>query len=203
MNTETMSKNKNLDRHAVRELPDEELTPEQLYHREYHRKNKERRAERRRERRKKDREFREQDIQRLRDRRAERRKEIAETKLKAMVEDKREKLAPTRRPRLVEIDGWRGYAYGTGTLAREVGRESATVRAWLASDVLPGASVWVGVRAHFTPDYCAAVRRACLRLLRRDGRGDLDILTQLVREEFKAAGVSYVRRGETRRRWVT
>lgn len=193
------TKAKASDRHKVRELPDKELTPEQLYQRKYHRENRERRAKARAERRKKDAEFREADIQRLRERRAERRREVAAEKFEQLVEEKREKLAPTRRPRFAEIDGERVFVYGTGTLAREVGREDATIRAWLSQGVLPGASVWVGRRAQFTEDYCAAVRRACRRLLLEDGRGDLEILKQLILQEFRDSEITFVRKGGWKR----
>jgi hypothetical protein len=183
----------------ARDLPDSKLTEDQLYQRNYHRSNKVRRAKARALRRKKDTAFREADIERLRQRRADKRAEVADAKFAALVEEKRDKLSPTRRPRLVEINDERVYVFGTGTLAREVGREDATIRAWLSQGILPGASVWIGRRAQFTKQYCGAVRRACRGLLLEDGRGDLTILKQLIRQEFKDSGITYVRKGGWKR----
>jgi hypothetical protein len=183
----------------TRDLPDKALTPDQLYQRNYHRDNRERRAKKRADRRKKDKAFREQDIQRLRDRRAQRRQEVATQKFDQLVEAKREKLQITRRPRYAEIDGERVFVFGTGSLAREVGREDATIRAWLTQGVLPGASVWVGRRAQFTKAYCEAVRQACRKLLLEDGRGDLDILKRIIREEFRDKKITFVRKNGRKR----
>jgi hypothetical protein len=183
----------------ARDLPDRALTSDQLYQRNYHRDNRARRKKSRAKRRKQDKEFREQDIQRLRDRRAQRRQEVAVEKFNQLVEAKREKCQITRRPRMVEIDGERVFVFGTGSLAREVGREDATIRAWLAQAVLPGASVWVGRRAQFTKAYCEAVRAACRKLLLEDGRGDLDILHGLIRDELREREITFVRKNGRKR----
>lgn len=164
---------------------------EQRYQREYYEKNKKKRSLAHKKRWKEDEDYREREIARQRKRRAEARKETASDRFDAMVEEKREALKPTRKPKFVEVGGKRCFVFSTGTLAREVGREDGTIRAWLVSGVLPGASVWIGRRAHFTENYCTAVRNACRRLYSEDGRGDLEILKRLVREEFESAEVFY------------
>lgn len=168
------------------------LTEEQRYQRDYYRKHRKKRSKKHKERWRKDREYREREIQRQREKRAEARKATASERFEQRVEEKRQAEKPTRKPRLADVNGRRVFVYGTGSLAREVGREDATIRAWLAQDVLPGASVWIARRAHFTVEFSQAVRNACKRLYEEDGRGNLDILAQLVRAELRKADVSYV-----------
>lgn len=177
---------------ATKFTPDEELTPEQLYQRNYYREKKAERAKAHAERWAKDKEYREREIQRQRDKRQEEREAVALERFNARVEEKRAKAKLTRRPKFVELStGERTYVYGTGSMAREVGREDATIRSWLVNGILPGASIWIGRRAHFTPEFIGAVRDACKRMLCEDGRGDNDRFTELVCEALESAQIHY------------
>jgi hypothetical protein len=178
--------------------PEAELTPDQKYQRDYYEKHKQTRSEQHKQRWRTDPAYRKREIERARRKRALERGKKAPERFEAMVEEKRKQAKPTRRPRLVDIDGKKVFVYSTGSVAREVGREDATIRAWLAQDVLPGPSIWIGQRAHFTEEYAKALRAACKRLLRLDGRGDLDILRRLVREELAERKVSTVARSGER-----
>lgn len=177
---------------ATKFTPDEKLTPEQRYQRDYYKKKREERSARHRERWTTDEEYRQREVERQRQKRQEAREAVADVRFKERVESKRRAAKPTRRPKFVELgNGKRVYVYGTGSMAREVGREDATIRAWLASGILPGASIWIGRRAHFTPEFIQAVRGACKQMLTEDGRGDNDRLKALVLEALKAGNIHY------------
>jgi hypothetical protein len=177
---------------ATKNTPDDALSPEQKYQRDYYRTHKESRSDAHKRRWRTDPDYRQREIERARRKRAIARARDAANRFEQMVEEKRKAAKPTRRPRLAQIDGEDVFVYTTGSVAREVGREDATIRAWLAQEVLPGPSLWIGVRAHFTEDYAKALRAACKRLLCLDGRGDLDVLKRLVREELIRRQVSFV-----------
>lgn len=177
---------------ATKNTPDDELTPTQLYHRKYYQERADSRAEAHRARWERDEEYRQREIERQRAKRQEAREEAAPKRFARSVSAKRKAAKPTRRPKYVEVDGERCYVYGTGTFARELGKEDATIRVWLKSGILPGCTIWIGKRAHFSETFMRAVRQAVKELYTIDGRGNLDVLKRLVVEQFKADGVSFV-----------
>ncbi len=102
-----------------------------------------------------------------------------------------------RRPRRFLIDGRKEWVYSTAELAARVGRVQTTLRSWLAEGVLPGASVIISGRYHFTKEFMDAVERACRRLPHIHGAGRRDVLGKLIREEILYGRVSWVPRGGT------
>ena len=169
----------------------EELTKEQLYQRSYYQEHRAARAARHKKRWAENTEYREREIDRQRKRRQESREASVQDRFDRRVDEKREAARPTRRPQYVEIDGERTYVYGVGSFAREVGREDATIRSWLVHSVLPGASIWIGRRAHFTKEFVSAVRSACRAMLTKDGRGCNEELGNLIRAELDKRGIKY------------
>jgi hypothetical protein len=152
--------------------------------------------------------YREKEQERARRRRALKRAETADERFDAMVADKKAQRSRTQAPRDVWIDGRPVRCYSSGSLAREIGREARTIRLWLDSTYLPGASAFLGTGkpdSYFSEAFCGAVKRACRRLYRLDARFPRDKLRGLVLEELAAAGVSYVPVGgvEDDRIWPT
>ena len=118
----------------------------------------------------------------------------------------RYKHGPTQVPRDVWIKDEPERCYSSGSLAREIGRESRTVRLWLSERVLPGATAFFAVDtvpdAYFSAGFCAAVKRACRRLYRLDARFPRSKLRGLVLEELARAGESYIPVGGDDRVWA-
>lgn len=190
--SKTKTKKRKPVKRASKDTPDEDLTPEQRYQREYYRKRKEERSKQHKERWAKDDDYRQREVERQRRKRQEAREAVADKRFKSRVKAKRKERKPTRRPKFVELaTGERCYVYGTGSMAREVGREDATIRSWLAAGILPGASIWIGRRAHFTPEFISAVRSASKRMLMEDGRGNNERFGALVLEALREAEVHF------------
>ena len=99
-----------------------------------------------------------------------------------------------RNPMRAMVGGSPQWIYSSAELALSVGRQSSTVCRWLKSGTLPGCSVWVGPKekpaAYFSQDFIDAVHRACARVYKAAGRGDLAVLGRMIREELAEAGVA-------------
>jgi len=109
----------------------------------------------------------------------------------------RHRHPPTQVPRDVWIDGHPVRCYSSGSLAREIGRESKTIRSWLRQRVLPGATAFFDVvdtrpDAYFSEAFCTAVKKACRRLYRLDSRFPRSKLRGLILEELARAKESYI-----------
>lgn len=101
-----------------------------------------------------------------------------------------------RKPRWVGIHGvFKGWVYPVGVLAAKIGRSSPTLRFWLENDVLPGATIAFARRCYFTLAFMEAVRRAQQRVYELNGQGRRDVLADLIRQELKNAGETWVPRG--------
>jgi hypothetical protein len=148
-----------------------------------------------------DTDYRENEQARARRRRALKRAQTADERFEAAILAKKAQAKGTLIPRDVWIDGDPVRCYSSGSLAREIGRESRTIRLWLRQRVLPGATVFFAVKttpdAYFSRGFCAAVKRACRRLYRLDARLPKDKLRGLVLEELAREGESYVPVGGT------
>lgn len=152
--------------------------------------------------------YREKEQERASRRRALKRAETADERFDAMVAAKKSRRSRTQAPRDVWIDGHPVRCYSSGSLAREIGREARTIRLWLDSTYLPGASAFLGTEkpdAYFSEAFSEAIKRACRRLYRLDARFPRDKLRGLVLEELAVAGESYVPVGgaEDDRVWPT
>lgn len=152
--------------------------------------------------------YREKEQERARRRRALKRAETADERFDAMVAEKKDKGSRTQVDRDVWVGGRPVRCYSSGELGREIGREARTIRLWLDSTYLPGATAFLGTGkpdAYFSAAFSGAVKRACRRLYRLDARFPRDKLRGLVLEELAAAGESYVPVGGTEddRVWPT
>jgi hypothetical protein len=164
--------------------------PASDYQSAYYRRTKPERQARNQFRWRGDPEYRRRESDRTRSKRALARAECVAARINEAVDAKRCDVEDTRVARDVFVDGRDQKCYSTGSLAREIGRDSVTVRSWLTAGVLPGASHWTNDgRAWFTADFSGVVRAAMRRLYLLDGRGPLGLLRQFVREELERAGL--------------
>lgn len=177
------------------------MDDEQRYQAEYYRDHAKKRSKARAKKWREDADYRAREINRMRERRAAERKRRGADKFEQMVAERREEEAdnskPHRRARIVTVGKQRVWVWGTSKLAAAVGKTEATIRAWLASGVLPGCSVWMGrrggqrARPHFSKAFIAAVEDACRQLYVEAGRGDLDVLRRLVLYSLSEHGLVY------------
>jgi hypothetical protein len=177
---------------------DANLSPEEkerLYQHKYYQNHRGDRLKNAALRWKTDADYRKRELERKKNQRALGRAETAIERFMRMVEEKRKSAKPTRKPRRVEIDGKTVDVHTTGALAREIGRDSGTVRKWLADGTLPGCTVLIGGKCWFSESFAKAVFAACKALYFLDGRGERMMLHRLILEELEKAGESYVPRG--------
>ena len=164
-----------------------------LYQRDYYERTRKDRNKARRERRKSDMRFRDKSNKQQRQRRAKHRAEAAPDKLKAEVAEKFGiRGGKHRRPRYVTLGAERILVYTTGALARAIGRECATVRAWISEGVLPGCSVVIGGRCWFSERFARAVYDAIRFVMERDARTPRAMLRRVIRAKLREANVMWV-----------
>jgi len=182
---------------------DDAAQKEREYQHRYYEEHKKQRSAQRKHRWRCDPEYRRRINERTRLRRAKARAETADQRFSEMVEAKKERTLARRKKGRKYSMPWRKVpvgeggagpftrVYSAGYLALEVGRETATVREWLTSNVLPGCSIWIGDRAFFTREFIDSVYAACERLFYLDGRGLRSVLRRLINEELVRRKVPY------------
>lgn len=173
------------------------------YHRKYWQENKKRISKRRRERYQNDPEYRARHLEQTRKSRERKRQEEADKRLERdrKMSEKRHKGEELKRPRLMKIKGKPTACYSTSALARYIARSNETIRRWLTMGVLPGVS-YVDDSGHywFTKSYCETLRDCVEEMYhrprqRKGGRGDTEVLKELVGKVFKKkkVGIKKVR----------
>lgn len=105
--------------------------------------------------------------------------------------DKEWGIVRCREPIRAVIDGKPTWLHSSGEMGIRCGKSPSTMRTWIEERVIPGYSKKDHGRYWFSTELVSAVADAVRDVLKRDGRGKLDLLRECVSEQLEARGIEY------------